>query len=96
MKRNGDKMKKIRHYAILDTKNMTLKEYFLTNNDFGKTYIEYSADIIPFGECKRYEKPFCFFIHKAEMFLKDEKNSLCEILENKTITEMIELFNNLF
>lgn len=89
-------MKNTRAYAILNSKDLTLKEYHLTNDDFGKVYCAYSRNIIDLGECKKYVNPVCRFIALASDYLKDEYNSLVEVLENKSYFDMEEEFKKLF
>lgn len=89
-------MKKTKIYAILNSKDLTLKEYHLTNDDFGKVYCAYSKNIIVLGECKKYINPVCRFIALTSDYLKDECSSFVEVLDNKSYSDMEEEFKKLF
>ena len=89
-------MNKNKQYAILNLKNLTLKEYFLAYDDFGKVYIKYSQSIVDFGECKKFVNPIQYYIDKVYQYRHDVKNELCEILENKSYDFMVNEFEKLF
>jgi hypothetical protein len=89
-------MKKIKQYAILNSKHFTLTEYFLSYDDFGKPFVTYSAEIIPLSECKNFVNPLTHFINLTYKYLHDYKNELCEVLENKSYDYMIEEFQKLY
>ncbi len=88
-------MRNTRQYAILNIKEKTLTEYFICSNDFGRAYVHYSQTIIDYAECKKYVNPYVHFINLANKYLTDEKNELCEILENKTYAQMIEKYESM-
>lgn len=90
-------MKKTRCYIRINTKDLTVTEHHLSFDAFGKVYCNYSFDIVPYGECKHYVRPFMFFILAVnERVLKKEYYELYEILENKTYDYMVKEFENLF
>lgn len=87
---------KIKQYAILNVKDYTFTEYFLSFDDFGKVYCKYSYDVIPYGDCKKFVNPLIHFIELSHKYITDEKNELCEVLENKSYDYMVKKFQELF
>jgi hypothetical protein len=91
-----------KQYAIIDRKYLTLSEYFLDYDDFGKVYCEYSRYIITSEECNKMVDPFRFFIQKSAEYLTDKNNDLCEYVEKtdkdcKSLYDtMISRFKNLY
>lgn len=86
----------IKIYAIMNIKNMTIKEYHLKFDDFGKVFCSYSHDIIAYNECKKYVNPFTHFIKMAHNYIINEQNEFVEILENKSYSDMENIFKNTF
>ncbi len=89
-------MKKTKQYCIINTKELTMKEYFLSYDDFGEVIVSYSRDIIEYGECKKYVNSTVHFIMLAHKYIVDENNDLCEYIESGKYVDMIESYKRLY
>lgn len=90
-------MYKERKYLMLNSKDFTAILYTVKLDDFGKIYIQYSEILIEINEAKRYNNPLTHFICKAYKIIQDfNVNGVdYEIIENKTIEYMFNLYNNM-
>lgn len=86
-------MLKDKYYLKLDSKDLTLQQLIISNDDFGKTYIKNSTMLIEYGECKKYVNPICHFIFLANKHIQEHEN--WEVAENKTIEEIFNLYNKI-
>jgi hypothetical protein len=89
-------MKNVKQYAILNKKDLTVREYFIATDDFGQPYVKYSRDIIDYGHCKKYVNPLVIFIREASVYMNDEHNDLCTYIESGKYEDMIEDYKRMF